>query len=141
MPDLSRLSTSDIVFAVILLVLFLLAFFVFIILLLYLNYKQKPSEDGYNIDEYIEDVSQLVGGSWQETAEKNVANDKEFEISAKFVISKKGEITKVDITHSSDDETIDEMVVNAIKRTENIPSLPSGYSESELEIEMTFQNM
>jgi TonB family protein len=151
MPGLSDFTLVHYIIAGILLFLFLFSLLLFIFVLLYLRYQKKspalpaqpkPKEkQEVDMDSYIENVSQRVGTQWQKTTENKVKTDEEFEISARFHIDRSGKVKDAEITHSSDNEELDQIVIDAILGIEGIPPLPEGYELDTLELEMTFQNM
>lgn len=121
----------------ILILVFFLSLFTVIVLFLYIRYKKNDT----TVDRYVEEISDMVGGTWEKMSNVDGVQKSNYAISARFTVLRDGIITGIEITHSSGSEPDDALVIEAIEKSSPLPKIPLDCPKEKIEMEMTFQNM
>ncbi|MGD0955643.1 MAG: TonB family protein [Candidatus Acidiferrales bacterium] len=86
---------------------------------------------------YVEAVQRRITSSWlQSTVDPNVAYAPR--VIAGFTILRDGTITNIQITHSSNNYSVDNSAIRAVKASSPLDRLPAAYSGSEVSVEFWF---
>ncbi|HVB58571.1 MAG TPA: energy transducer TonB [Candidatus Acidoferrales bacterium] len=86
---------------------------------------------------YVEAVQRRVSGNWlQSTVDPNVSVAPR--VIATFTILRDGTVTNIQITQSSNNYSVDNSAVRAVKQSSPFAPLPAGYSGSNVNVEFWF---
>ncbi len=86
---------------------------------------------------YVEAVQRRISGNWlQSTVDPSVAYAPRVEVT--FTILRDGTITNLQILHSSNNYSVDNSAVRAVKASSPLDRLPPQYSGSEVNVDFFF---
>jgi periplasmic protein TonB len=86
---------------------------------------------------YVEAVQRRITSNWlQSTVDPSVAYAPR--VIATFTILRDGTITNVQITHSSNNYSVDNSAIRAVKASSPLDRLPAAYSGSDVNVEFWF---
>jgi periplasmic protein TonB len=86
---------------------------------------------------YVEAVQRRVSGNWlQSTVDPGVAYAPRVEVT--FTILRDGTITNLQVMHSSNNSSVDNSAIRAVKASSPLDRLPAAYSGSEVNVDFFF---
>ena len=126
---------SNMVFGIFLGIAFFICFAVFVFILLCMRYSKR---EGVDIDEYVGQVTQVLGEAWGGADKGNPPEEKEYMASVKLLIHRNGKLSDIEITESSEWDEMDATIVKVVAAKSPVERIPKGYPYSTIEIEMSF---
>jgi len=90
------------------------------------------------VDDYMDEIAQFMGESWQEIEKQNPPEKKSYVSTVRFLVQRSGKVTKIEIVESSGWEEMDSSIIEVINLKSPVDRIPEGYPYPTVEIEMSF---
>jgi protein TonB len=101
------------------------------------SFSGPGGDFGTRFSWYVDGVTRRVSGNWlQSTVDPSLAYAQRVVVA--FTILRTGEVTNVQVTHSSNNSSVDKSVIRAVLESSPLDRLPPAYSGSTVNVEFYF---
>ncbi len=125
---------NNVIMSIIIIVGFIIASVLIIFVLLKMRYDKALCL----VDDYMDEIAQYMGESWQEVEKQNPPEKKNYVSTVRFLVQRSGKVTKIEIVEPSGWEEMDKSIIEVINQKSPVDRIPEGYPYPTVEIEMSF---